>query len=120
MQLSRVEVWRQNHSYGFLLYIINIEKAIDSISSVGTWHIAKRLQQDLPSLRGFSESDIKNMRLFYDTWEPYVNRQPSADDLEVSVAVFFCLKFVSQRLAIWAGRNFWLSASAITWRLSAR
>ena len=27
--------------------------------------IAKRLQQDLPGLRGFSESNIKNMRQFY-------------------------------------------------------
>lgn len=44
--------------------------------------IAKRLQQDLPGLRGFSETNIKYMRLFYDAWEPYVNRQPSADDLD--------------------------------------
>lgn len=35
-------------------------------------------------MRGFSETNIKYMRLFYDAWEPYVNRQPSADDLEVS------------------------------------
>lgn len=45
---------------------------------------AKRLQQDLPGLRRFSETNIKYMRLFYDAWEPYVNRQPSADDLELS------------------------------------
>ena len=35
-------------------------------------------------MRGFSETNIKYMRLFYDAWEPYVNRQPSADDLELS------------------------------------
>ena len=33
-------------------------------------------------MRGFSETNIKYMRLFYDAWEPYVNRQPLAGDLD--------------------------------------
>ena len=35
-------------------------------------------------IRGFSESNIKNMRQFYEEWSPYVNRQPRADDLDVN------------------------------------
>ena len=67
-----------------------IGKYVSENTRIGAWgtdaikRIAKRLQQDLPGLRGFSETNIKYMRLFYDAWEPYVNRQPSADDLEVS------------------------------------
>lgn len=59
------------------------------------------------------------MRLFYDAWKPYVNRQPSADDLELSSNSF--LLEIRQPLAgdlDW--RNSWLSASAIIWRSSAR
>ena len=47
--------------------------AIEQISSL--------LQKELPGLRGFSASNIKNMRVFYEAWEPVLNRQPLADDL---------------------------------------
>ena len=33
--------------------------------------ISKRLSQELPGLRGFSEGNIKKMRLFYEAWNPY-------------------------------------------------
>lgn len=33
--------------------------------------ISKRLSQELPGLRGFSEGNIKKMRLFYEAWEPF-------------------------------------------------
>ncbi|MCM1113596.1 MAG: DUF1016 N-terminal domain-containing protein, partial [Muribaculum sp.] len=46
--------------------------------------ISSRLKSELMGIRGFSESNIKNMRLFYDEWSPYVNRQPLADDLDVN------------------------------------
>ena len=46
--------------------------------------ISGRLKSELMGIRGFSESNIKNMRLFYDEWSPYVNRQPLADDLDVN------------------------------------
>ena len=46
--------------------------------------ISGRLKSELLGIRGFSESNIKNMRLFYDEWSPYVNRQPMADDLDVN------------------------------------
>ncbi|MDR0843330.1 MAG: DUF1016 N-terminal domain-containing protein, partial [Acidobacteriota bacterium] len=32
--------------------------------------IARQLQKELPGLRGFSASNMKNMRLFYETWAP--------------------------------------------------
>ena len=43
--------------------------------------IAKGLQQELPGLRGFSTTNIKNMRIFYEQWSPYLNRQTLSDDL---------------------------------------
>ena len=40
------------------------------------------MQQELPGLRGFSESNLKNIRIFYEEWEQYFsNRQPAAGDL---------------------------------------
>lgn len=46
--------------------------------------ISGRLKMELVGIRGFSESNLKNMRQFYDEWSPYVNRQPLADDLDVN------------------------------------
>ena len=43
--------------------------------------IAKGLQQELPGLRGFSTTNIKNMRIFYEQWSPKLNRQLTTDDL---------------------------------------
>lgn len=56
-------------------------------SRVGAWNtnaigvISKMLQQELPGLTGFSETNIKNMRIFYEAWSPVLNRQPLAADL---------------------------------------
>ncbi|WP_455621634.1 DUF1016 N-terminal domain-containing protein, partial [Parabacteroides sp.] len=49
--------------------------AIEQISSL--------LQKELPGLRGFSTRSIKNMRQFYEEWEPILNRQPLAAGLEL-------------------------------------
>lgn len=46
--------------------------------------ISTMLQKELPGLRGFSASNIKNMRTFYEEWEPVLNRQLMADDLELN------------------------------------
>jgi hypothetical protein len=35
----------------------------------------------LPGLRGFSTTNIKNMRIFYEQWSPKLNRQLTTDDL---------------------------------------
>lgn len=46
--------------------------------------ISEQLQKQLPGLRGFSATNMKYMRIFYESWCDAVNRQPSADDLEKS------------------------------------
>jgi hypothetical protein len=56
-------------------------------SRTGTWNtnaiatISKLLQQELPGLTGFSETNIKNMRTFYEVWSPVLNRQPLAAEI---------------------------------------
>lgn len=53
-------------------------------NAIGT--ISKLLQQELPGLRGFSETNIKRMRLFYEAWRPlFENRPLVADDLSKEV-----------------------------------
>ncbi len=42
--------------------------------------ITQQLQKELPGLRGFSATNIKNMRSFYEEWAPIINRQPIADE----------------------------------------
>lgn len=44
--------------------------------------ISKQLQKELPGLRGFGETSIKNMRTFYEQWNKIVIRQPMADELQ--------------------------------------
>ena len=57
-------------------------------SRVGAWNtqaiatISKQLQQELPGLTGFSETGIKDMRIFYEAWSPYMNWQPTVADLK--------------------------------------
>lgn len=46
--------------------------------------ISEMLRKELPGLRGFSVSNIKNMRIFYEEWESFLNRQPLADDLKMN------------------------------------
>ena len=50
-------------------------------NAIGT--ISELLQQELPGLRGFSETSIKRMRIFYEAWCClFKNRPLSADDLQ--------------------------------------
>ncbi len=56
-------------------------------SRIGAWNtnaiatISKQLQQEMPGLKGFSETGIKDMRIFYEAWSPYLNWQPIVADL---------------------------------------
>ena len=43
--------------------------------------ISVMLQKELPGLRGFSGTSIRNMRTFYEEWNKVLNHQPLADDL---------------------------------------
>ena len=46
--------------------------AIEQISSI--------LQKELPGLRGFSATSIRNMRIFYEEWNKVLIHQPVADE----------------------------------------
>lgn len=48
-------------------------------------NISRQLQKELPGLRGFSLSNLKNMRKFFEAWEIYLNRQPLAGDLLTTI-----------------------------------
>ena len=51
-----------------------IGKYISNNTRNGTWGhdaiglISERLQKEMPGLRGFSERNLKNMRIFYEEW----------------------------------------------------
>lgn len=55
---SRKDFWRKG--------------AIEQISSM--------LQKELPELRGFSATSIRNMRIFNEEWDKILNHQPVADE----------------------------------------
>ena len=56
-----------------------IGRYVSKNSRIGFWgkgaieQISSLLQKELPGLRGFSTSNIKNMRVFYEEWEPVLN-----------------------------------------------
>ena len=63
---------------------------VSANSREGTWgtgaidRISEQLRRELPGLRGFSSSSIKDMRAFYEYWCQYINRQPLAVDLQIT------------------------------------
>jgi predicted nuclease of restriction endonuclease-like (RecB) superfamily len=72
-----------------LMLYFGVGEYISNNSRAGTWGtnaidtISAQLQKELPGLRGFSVTNIKNMRLFYEAWQGVVlNRQLPTDDLE--------------------------------------
>lgn len=46
--------------------------------------ISDQLKQELPGLRGFSETSLKKMRIFYEQWRLLENRPPTADKPETT------------------------------------
>ena len=44
--------------------------------------ISHQLKNELPGLRGFSETSLKKMRTFYEQWQMLENRPPTADEIE--------------------------------------
>ena len=68
----------------------SIGKFVSENSREGTWGtgaietISQTLQKELPGLRGFSASNIKNMRQFYEQWSMLTNRQPAAVEMQSS------------------------------------
>ena len=69
---------------------LNVEQMMelfDASQQDISYHINQiLLQQELPGLRGFSETSIKRMRIFYEAWCcMFENRPLSADDLQKSI-----------------------------------
>ncbi len=64
-------------------------------SREGAWgtgaidEISARLREELPGLRGFSSANIKLMRQFFETWQPYLrtNAELSLESKSVAVAI---------------------------------
>ena len=56
-----------------------IGRYISANSREGFWGtgairtLSERLRKELPGLKGFSETNLKNMRLFYEEWKPIFN-----------------------------------------------
>lgn len=70
---SRYRVARQVNKEVLSLYYW-VGNYVSFNSRIGKWNtnaisiISKLLQQELPGLTGFSETNIKNMRIFYEAW----------------------------------------------------
>ncbi|MBO7448655.1 DUF1016 family protein [bacterium] len=83
---SQANTLRETNRTLLLLYY-EIGGYVSTNSRKGTWGtgaisaISERLQKEMPGLRGFGERNIKNMRIFYEFWSPFLNRQPVAADL---------------------------------------
>ncbi|MCL2766159.1 MAG: PDDEXK nuclease domain-containing protein [Peptococcaceae bacterium] len=67
-----------------------VGKYVSENSRDGSWghgalkQLSEELQRDLPGLRGFSETSIKRMRLFYEAWESVFSIRPlTMDELEL-------------------------------------
>lgn len=65
-----------------------IGRYISENSREGFWgtgaltQISSQLQKEMPGLKGYSETSLKDMRTFYEQWQLFVNRQPMADELD--------------------------------------
>lgn len=65
-----------------------IGKYVSENSRSGYWGsgaietISLMLQNELPGLRGFSESSIKRMRTFYEEWGAFINRPMPLGEIE--------------------------------------
>ncbi|MDE6322427.1 MAG: PDDEXK nuclease domain-containing protein [Muribaculaceae bacterium] len=64
-----------------------IGRYISANSREGFWGtgaiktISERLRKELPGLKGFSESSLKNMRMFYEEWSPVLESADTASSI---------------------------------------
>lgn len=83
---SRYMAARQANLEHLKLYF-NIGAYVSANSRDGTWNtaaietISMQLARELPGLRGFSASNIKNLRQFFEEWAVRSNRQLPTGDL---------------------------------------
>lgn len=84
---SQLEAAKAVNQRALALYY-GVGKYVSDNTRNGKWGtgaietISEQLRRELPGLRGFSATNIKMMRLFYEKWRDCINRQPSADDLQ--------------------------------------
>lgn len=75
-------------NFEHLKLYFNIGAYVSANTRNGTWGtgaieaISERLSLELPGLRGFSSTNIKNMRIFFEQWTAEENRQLPTDDLK--------------------------------------
>lgn len=76
----------------------NIGEYISIRSRKGHWGsgaiktLSTLLRQELPGLRGFSETAIKDMRIFFEEWQPvFSNRQSATADFGAELSVGECI-----------------------------
>lgn len=80
--LQQVNAARQVNAVQLALYY-SVGKFVSENSRSGYWkkgaidYISRRLQEQLPGLRGFSATNIKQMRLFYEAWSGCSERMPN-------------------------------------------
>jgi hypothetical protein len=85
---SRYQAARLANREQLLLYY-GIGRYVSENTRTGRWgtgaieSISEQLQVELPGLRGYSASNIKNMRVFFEEWADYIepNRRLSTGDL---------------------------------------
>lgn len=93
---SQLEAARAANKQMLSLYYA-VGKFVSENSREGTWGtgaigtISAQLQREMPGLRGFSPTSIKKMRQFYEEWNGFLNRPPTAGDLDFSE--FLALSF---------------------------
>ena len=84
---SQLEAARAANKQMLSLYYA-VGKFVSENSREGTWGtgaigtISAQLQREMPGLRGFSPTSIKKMRQFYEEWNGFLNRPPTAGELE--------------------------------------
>lgn len=89
---SQYEALKDVNRVQLALYF-SIGKYLSENTRRGVWgtgvlkQISEQLRKELPGLRGFSETSLKNMRLFYDNWQmldnkPIIKSSVATDDLK--------------------------------------
>jgi len=82
-----------NANIGMINLYYSIGEYISANSRSDKWGtgaidtISKQLQGEIPGLRGFSPSNMKNMRMFYEQWSLELNRQSVTGDLKTDSMV---------------------------------
>ena len=91
IQISRYRAAKLVNSEVLALYYavgryISINSRGASYGSAALRFISDRLQQELPGLKGFSESAMKRMRKFYEGWSALIEKRPlPVDDLGIGI-----------------------------------